>query len=269
MNNSPGKTLQTLGLTEAEASVYLLLLGEGLTTAGRLAKASPYSRPKVYEILEKLVHMGLAETYPTRPIRFRALDPELAIPSYMRVKHQELRRAEEKLKRILREYYTEKSAKESGVFVNRGLRKSTLKYCDLLRSAEEQVFTFLGWVSRDEIDQLIEAFSSIEGVDVNVAYFRNTVFKEQIRERDVERLSKAVGNFYFVNRLPIDNPPVKFLGVDDHSLHITFGDYLDDGTMKDVVSVHYHNIPVISNIVSKAFPEYFRLFAKLRIFGGP
>lgn len=269
MNELPGSTLQKLGLTEAEASVYIQLLGEGVTTAGRLARVSLYSRPKIYEILEKLVQMGLAETYPTRPIRFRALDPELAIPSYLRVKHEELHRAEEELKRSLGKYYTEKSSKDSGIFVNRGLRKSILKYCDLLRSANSQVFTFLGWVSRKEIDELIETFSGLENVDVNLAYFRNTEFKEQIREEDVDRLSKVVGNFYIVRHLPIANPPVKFLAVDDHSLHITFGDYLDDGTLKDVISVHYHNIPVIRNIASKAFPEYFKLFTELQIFGGP
>jgi sugar-specific transcriptional regulator TrmB len=261
--------LQGLGLTEAEAAVYIQLLKEGVVTAGKLAKVSAYSRPKVYEILEKLVRLGLAESYPARPIRFRALNPELAIPSYLKAKREELDRAEEELKNALRKHFSEKLPKEGGIFVNRGLRKSALKYCELVRSAEKQIYTFLGWVSKREIDDLVDAFSSLNEINVNLAYFKNREFKEQIGEEDAERLSQAAGNFYFVRRLPIKNPPVKFLAVDDHSLHITVGDYLDDGVLKDVVSVHYYNIPVIRNIVSKAFPRYFKLFTKLRIFEGP
>lgn len=267
MKEPSEKILQRLGLTEAEAAVYIQLLREGVVTAGKLAKVSAYSRPKVYEILEKLVFLGLAESYPARPIKFRALNPELAIPSYLKTKREELDRAEEELKSALKKHFSEKLPKESGVFVNRGLRKSTLKYCELVRSAERQVYTFLGWVSKREIDDLVDAFSKINKVNVNLAYFRNMEFKEQIGEEDVERLSQAVQNFYFVRRLPIKNPPVKSLAVDDHSMHVTFGDYLDDGMLKDVVSVHFYNIPVICNLVSKVYPRYFKLFTKLRIFG--
>lgn len=266
MKIEPSKgVLQGLGLTEAEASVYIQLLKEGIVTAGKLAKVSAYSRPKVYEILEKLVSLGLAESYPGRPIKFRAMNPELAIPSYMKVKREELDRAEEQLKRALKEHFTKKLPRESGIFVNRGLRKSTLKYCELVKSAEKQVYTFLGWVSNREIDDLVDAFSSLRRINVNVAYFNNKEFKEQTE--DIEMLSQAVENLYYVRRLPIKNPPVKFLAVDDHSLHITFGDYLDDGILKDVVSVHYYNIPVISNLVKKALPRYFKIFANLKIFG--
>lgn len=268
MNEEPSKELlQGLGLTEAEAAVYIQLLRGGIVTAGKLAKVSAYSRPKVYDILGKLVFLGLAESYPARPIKFRALNPELAISSYMKTKREELDRAEEELKKTLKEHFSEKLPKESGIFVNRGLRKSTLKYCELLKSAESQVYTFLGWVSRREIDGLVDAFSSLKGINVNVAYFNNKEFKEQISEEDLKRLSQSVENLYYVRRLPIKNPPVKFLAVDDHSLHITFGDYLEDGLLKDVVSVHYYNIPVISNLVRNALPRYFRIFTNLKIFG--
>jgi sugar-specific transcriptional regulator TrmB len=269
MEEPSERILQGLGLTEAEAAVYIQLLKEGIVTAGKLAKVSAYSRPKVYEILEKLVFLGLAESYPARPIKFRALNPELAIPSYLKAKREELDRVEEELKSALKEHFSEKLPRESGIFVNHGLRKSTLKYCELVRSAEKQIYTFLGWVSAKEIDDLVEAFSSLNGINANLAYFKNMEFKEQISEEDVDRLSQAVQNFYFAQRLPIKNPPVKFLVVDDHSLHITFGDYLDDGTLKDVVSVHYYNLPVIRNIARKALPRYFKIFTKLRIFGSP
>jgi sugar-specific transcriptional regulator TrmB len=265
MDKSSERLLQKLGLTEAESAVYIRLLREDLVTAGKLAKVTAYSRPKVYEILEKFVHLGLVESYPARPIRFRALNPELAISSYLKSKREELDRVEEELKYALKKHFSEKLPKEGGIFVARGLRKSTLKYCELVRSAQKQIYTFLGWVSKREIKDLIDAFSSLHDIDINVAYFKNAELKEQIGEEDLERLSEVTGNFYYVRHLLIKNPPAKFLTIDDHSLHITVGDYLDDGILKDVVSVHYYNIPVICNIVGKAFPQYFKLFTRLRI----
>ena len=46
--------LEGLGYTKAEAEVLLVLLRSGSSTGGKLAKITSYSRPKIYEILEKL-----------------------------------------------------------------------------------------------------------------------------------------------------------------------------------------------------------------------
>ncbi len=100
-----------------------------------------------------------------------------------------------------------------------------------------------------------------KGVFTNVAYFKNNAFKDQIGEKDVHMLSTAVTNFTYVDpeEFPLKDPPMKFLSVDNHSVNITLGDYLEDGTLKDVISVHYHNIPVISKMGKEIMPLYFRL----------
>lgn len=257
------KMLQGIELTQAESEVYLYLLKKGTASAGELLKASKYSRPKVYEILEKLVDLGLAESFPTRPIKFRAIDPEVAIPSLLNTKKAEIEEIENKLKSSLGRHFNKKPSGESEIFINRGLRKVSLKYCELVRNAKKQTYSFLGWVARREIDDIIDAYSAAgkKGIITNLAYFENSVFRDQIREEDVRRLKDSVVNFYSVpsEKLPIKNPPAKVLIVDEESIHITFGDYLEKSMLKDVISVHYHNIPTISRMLSRLAHEYFKL----------
>lgn len=261
------KNLEKLDLTEAESHVYIHLLKQGTSTAGKLAKISSYSRPKVYEILEKLVNFGLAESFPTRPMRFKAMDPEMAIPSYLSMKRAELDEVEDKLRDSLKEFFREPKSKESEIFISQGLRKSSLKYCELVKNAKNEIYSFLGWTSQEEIENLIGAYAIAKehGVSTKVAYFENKMFIDQSSKGDEKRLSEAVDVFHPVpsDRLPIGKTPIKFLIVDDHSVHITLGDYLEDGTLKDVISVHYYNVPAFSNVARKIAVSYFEL-----LFGG-
>ena len=261
------KNLEKLGLTEAESSVYVRLLEHGTSTGGELAKISAYSRPKVYEILEKLVNSGLAESFPTRPKKFRALDPEIAIPSYFGMKKAQLDEMEGKLKNSLGEYFKMPESKESEIFVNHGLRRCSLKYCELVKNAKDEVFSFLGWTSKEEIENIIVAYNTARknNVRTKLAYFENEIFKDQASKEAEEELSSVVDSFYPVpaDMFLIRNPPVKFLLVDDHTVHITMGDYLEDGTLKDVISAHYYNMPTFSKMARKIADSYFDL-----LFGG-
>jgi sugar-specific transcriptional regulator TrmB len=266
-NEAIVRTLEKLDLTEAESKVYIQLLKRGSSTAGALAKVSSYSRPKVYEILEKLVNLGLVESFPARPIRFKALDPEIAIPSYLNAKRKELDDVEGELKDSLKRFFNKPESKGSEIFINQGLRKCSLKYCELVKNAEKEIYSFLGWVAGEEIGDLIDAYAVAEkrGVPTKLAYFENETFKDQAQKKDEERLSGVVSTFYPVpsTRFPIKNPPVKFLVVDDHSVQVTLGDYLEDGKLKDVISVHYYNVPAFSNVAKRIVSSYFEL-----LFGG-
>jgi len=53
------KTLQELGLTKGEVSVYFALFSLGETTVGPISKLSRVSHAKVYPILDRLIEKGL------------------------------------------------------------------------------------------------------------------------------------------------------------------------------------------------------------------
>ena len=258
------RILQKLNLTEAEAGVYLLLLKQGSATASSLAKISGYSRPKVYEILGKLMKLGLAESFPDRPAKFRVFDPAVAIPSYITAKKEELEDVENLLKSSLKELFKQPTSKESQIFITRGFKNCSVKYCELVRNSENEIYSFLGWVSKREIEGMIKAYSVAResGVATNLACFRNATFKEQAEEKYIKKLSEIVTSFYPVPpaNFPIPNPPAKFLLVDEHSVQIILGDYLDDGALRDVISVHYYNIPAFPTVVKKIVPVYFKMF---------
>lgn len=247
--------LGKLGLTEADSRVYLLLMRHGTVTAGELAKISSYSRPKVYEIVDKLLTIGLVESFPGRPVKFRAFDPVVAIPALFSSKRTELNALENGLSSALKNYYEEVPSRENEVFINQGLEKSYVKYCELVQGAKHEIYTLLGWVAKDEVEPIYKAFKAAKdnGANINIMWFRNEVFSDQAGGEWIEKLSELSDRFHVISpeKTPIKNPPTKMLIVDDHSALIVAGDYLDDGNLKGVTSVHYHNVPVMSDVMKK------------------
>ncbi len=71
------KILQSLGLTEREAEVYLILLDTGSTTTGQIIKKSGLHKATVYSILQRLIDQGMVSYVVKDGIRFfEAADPE-------------------------------------------------------------------------------------------------------------------------------------------------------------------------------------------------
>ncbi len=77
------KGLQQLGLNAYEARTYLVLLGHSRFKALELAPRSHVPRQKIYEVLDSLVEKGFARVVQDRTKLFSAVEPNLAIPSYL------------------------------------------------------------------------------------------------------------------------------------------------------------------------------------------
>ncbi len=255
------KDLEKLGLTRAESRVYLLLMKHGTVAAGDLAKISGYSRPKVYQILDKLLTLGLVESFPGRPIKFRAFDPRVSMPTLFSAKRAELEGLEEGLTTALRDYFQEVPSRESQVFINQGLARSITKYCELVKGAELEVYTILGWVSRTEAKTMYYAFREArdKGATVHIMWYDNQFYLDQVGGEWVDRFAGIADEFRLLTpeKAPIKNPPTKMLLVDDHSAYIAVGDYIDDGTLKDVISVHYHNVSALTQVMKKLALQIF------------
>jgi len=254
--------LEKLGFSEAEARVYLELLKNGVTTAGKLAKLSGYSRTKVYEILEKFLKLGLVESFPTRPIKFKALSPEITIPLYLKSKKEELEKIEKELIPFLKELTNKEKPREAQVFINRGLRKCLAKYCELIINAEREIYFIIGWLSKYEIEEILKALeiAKEKNINTNVVYLDNKYFKEQTKHEQVQKLKRLIKNFYFIpnDAISVPFPPMKILTVDGREICVAFADYFEDGLLKDVISIHYHEIPAASAIAKRLVPLYMK-----------
>src|SRR5271166_3991162 len=77
------RRLQQLGLNAYESRSYLVLLGHHKFKALELAARAHVPRQKIYEVLDSLVEKGFAQVVQEKTKLFSAVEPSLAIPSYL------------------------------------------------------------------------------------------------------------------------------------------------------------------------------------------
>src|SRR5512146_1733247 len=77
------RRLQQLGLNAYEARSYLVLLGHPRFKALELAARAHVPRQKIYEVLDSLVEKGFAQVVQEKTRLFSAVEPSLAVPSYL------------------------------------------------------------------------------------------------------------------------------------------------------------------------------------------
>ncbi len=77
------RKLQQVGLNAYEARSYLVLMGHPRFKALELAARAHVPRQKIYEVLDSLVEKGFAQVIQEKTKLFSAVDPSLAIPSYL------------------------------------------------------------------------------------------------------------------------------------------------------------------------------------------
>ena len=83
------RNLQQLGLNAYEARAWLVLLGHGQFKALAIAPRAHVPRQKIYEVLDSLVEKGFAQVVQGRTKLFSAVEPKLALPSWLERKRQQ------------------------------------------------------------------------------------------------------------------------------------------------------------------------------------
>jgi hypothetical protein len=77
------RRLQVIGLNAYEARSYLVLVGHPRFKALELATRAHVPRQKIYEVLDSLTEKGFAQVVQEKTKLFSAVEPGLAIPSYL------------------------------------------------------------------------------------------------------------------------------------------------------------------------------------------
>ena len=77
------RKLQQVGLNAYEARSYLVMLGHPKFKALELATRAHVPRQKIYEVLDSLVEKGFAQVMQEKTKLFSAVDPSMAIPSFL------------------------------------------------------------------------------------------------------------------------------------------------------------------------------------------
>jgi hypothetical protein len=82
------RRLQQLGLNAYESRSYLVLLGHPKFKALELAARAHVPRQKIYEVLDSLVEKDFAQVVQEKTKLFSAVEPSLAVPSFLSRKRQ-------------------------------------------------------------------------------------------------------------------------------------------------------------------------------------
>src|SRR3954465_5170512 len=84
------RRLQQLGLNAYESRSYMVLLGHPRFKALELAARATVPRQKIYEVLDSLSEKGFTQVVQEKTKMFSAVEPGLAVPSYVARRHQQL-----------------------------------------------------------------------------------------------------------------------------------------------------------------------------------
>jgi sugar-specific transcriptional regulator TrmB len=136
------KSLNDLGLSNYEASVYAALVLYDNAEAKEIIDFLSISKPSVYEALDRLAEMGLAVKRISKPARYSAISPEMAIDLLMG-KH---RKAADQALAALRTLEKKKvrTDKEDALWTIYGDANIEYKIRDLFGKAKRQISCMIG-----------------------------------------------------------------------------------------------------------------------------
>ena len=136
------KSLNDLGLSNYEASVYAALVLYDNADAKEIVDFLSISKPSVYEALDRLAEMGLAVKRISKPARYSAISPEMAINILMDKHRKAADQALAALKRLEKEKV--RTDKEDALWTIYGDANIEYKIRDLFGKAKSQINCLIG-----------------------------------------------------------------------------------------------------------------------------
>nr|WP_319375908.1 helix-turn-helix domain-containing protein [uncultured Methanoregula sp.] len=145
MENIPAhlvKTLNDLGLSNNEALVYAALVLYDNAEAKEIIEFLSISKPSVYEALDRLADMGLAVKRVTKPARYSAISPVMAID----LLRDKVNRAADQALITLKQLESEKvrTDKEDALWTIYGDTNIEYKIRDMFGKAKSQIRCMIG-----------------------------------------------------------------------------------------------------------------------------
>jgi sugar-specific transcriptional regulator TrmB len=136
------KALNGLGLSNYEASVYSALVLYNNAEAKEIIDFLSISKPSVYEALDQLTEMGLAVKRVTKPARYSAISPEMAIDLLMDKHRKAAEQALAALKTL--EKKKVRTDKEDALWTIYGDANIEYKIRDLFSKAKHHISCTIG-----------------------------------------------------------------------------------------------------------------------------
>lgn len=227
--------LRKLGLNKYEADAYVALVKLGSASAFNISKASGVPFGRIYDSLNVLEIKGLVEVVPTKPKKYKAVNPNLALDSLVDEGFNELTKIRSEIKSAVAGLIKDEGAKDL-VSVNSG-RVNFAK-----RVTEH--FNYKGeFFATSESFGLEKSFPALNRYLAGDPKFRYVLVDKS--KSDVNRLSDLVKFGVNVCNYPISD--VRLLVSDEQLVTISFKDGSD-----------WFNINVSSKALGRAMTKLLR-----------
>ena len=135
-------SLNTLGLTNDEARVYATLVLFDYAEAKEIVEYLALSKPSVYKALETLDRRGLALRQKSKPVRYRAISPEMAVSILLKEHESASGQALSELKKLERKSVRTES--EEPLWTIYGEANTAHKIHELFRKAKREITLIIG-----------------------------------------------------------------------------------------------------------------------------
>ncbi|MEA1868658.1 MAG: TrmB family transcriptional regulator [Euryarchaeota archaeon] len=179
------ESLRDLGLTEYEAKVYTALVKIRSGTASDIHLVSGIPRSAVYGALHRLEERGVVEVQSSKPMRYRAVPPEIALE---KLKDNFIAESEDALASLEEIYQTQRiEAREEAIWAMSGVKNVSDKIIEMIRDAQNDIVFAASYPSFHEIAKTYPIFENVkgeiitkieEGVTVRITGSRSEELKE-------------------------------------------------------------------------------------------
>jgi len=151
--------LEEIGLTLYERKALATLMVQGVADAEALCREGEVPSSKIYQAMEKLARLGLAEIQPTRPRLFSALpSDEVAdrLIGIARQKAEQFSAQTEKLRKTLASHRERIRGRKAFVDLSLGIESHVKRHLTHLTTAKKRVWSYLEQGDLTAIEQLTE-----------------------------------------------------------------------------------------------------------------
>ncbi len=153
------ESLRDLGLTEYEAKVYTALVKIRSGTASDIHLVSGIPRSAVYGALHRLEERGTIEVQSSKPMRYRAVPPEIALE---KLKDCFVAESENALVALEEIYQTPKmEAREEAIWTISGVKNVSDKIIEMIGGAQTDIIFAASYPSFPEIAKSDPSFEKI------------------------------------------------------------------------------------------------------------
>lgn len=207
--------LESLGLSDKEAKIYLANLEIGSSPVSQIALKAKINRVTTYDILEKLIKKGLINFIVKRKIKFfSATDPELMVNEFKK-RAEELNKALPDLKRLHGEtahprvrYYEGLEGIKSIYADTLTSKTEILNYCN---SKEIRAF----WQNYDNeyVQERVKHGIYLKGIAPEDEYGHQVQNQDSTNNREIRLVSKE--KFDFTNEINIYDDKVAIISFKD------------------------------------------------------